>query len=213
MNNDSKKHSSLSDRQLELLEFIQQCCHQEHRMPSYREMAKSLGVSAVGTIQDHVSVLVDKGYLLKDGRQLKLAEARTSAMLSVPIVGEVAAGSLQDAYEVSMGTLVVSPQLMDRKANETDFFALRVKGESMIDAGIFHGDYVVVRKNIRVKNGDYIVADINGEATVKEIKLPEGKEARVTLIPHNKGMKPFHVEADENFKVLGRVVAVQRYMS
>jgi repressor LexA len=213
MTNDSKKHSSLSPRQLELLEYIQETCHNEHRMPSYREMAKALDVSAVGTIQDHVNVLVEKGHLVKDGRNLKLTENRSSPMLSVPIVGEVAAGSLQDAYEVALGTIAVSPHLLDRKAAANDFFALRVKGESMVDAGIYHGDYVVVRKNVRPKTGDFVVADVNGEATVKELKLPSGGENRVTLIPHNTSLKPILVDADENFKILGRVVAVQRYFN
>ena len=213
MNNDSKKHSSLSPRQLELLEFIQRACHEEHRMPSYREMAKALGVSAVGTIQDHINVLVEKGYLEKDGRSVKLAEARATPILSVPIVGEVAAGSLQDAYEVALGTLALSPDLVDRRAQPHDFFALRVKGDSMVDAGIFHGDYVVVKKNTRPKTGDIVVADVNGEATVKELKLPSANDSRVTLIPHNKLLKPIVLEPTQEFKILGRVISVQRYMN
>lgn len=213
MNNDSKKHSALSPRQLELLDYIQQTCHHEHRMPSYREMAKALKVSAVGTIQDHINVLVEKGHLEKDGRAVKLAEARSTPILSVPIIGEVAAGSLQDAYEVSLGTLALSPDLVDRRSQASDFFALRVKGESMIDAGILHGDFVVVRKNTRPKSGDIVVADVNGEATVKELKLPTSSEARVTLIPHNKTLKPILLEPDENFKILGRVISVQRYIN
>jgi len=211
MNNDLKKHSSLSPRQLELLDYIQETCHNEHRMPSYRDMAKALNVNAVGTIQDHVNVLVEKGYLEKEGRVIRLAESRTTPILSVPILGEVAAGSLQDAYEVALGTLALTPDLLDRKSQPSDFFALRVKGDSMFDAGIYHGDYVVVRKNTRPKTGDIVVADVNGEATVKELKLPSGSEKSVTLIPHNKALKPIHVSADENFKVLGKVVSVQRY--
>ena len=182
-------------------------------MPSYREMAKALNVSAVGTIQDHIGVLVERGHLIREGRNIKLSENRSGPMLSIPIVGEVAAGSLQDAHEVALGTLAVSPNLLDRKGGPADFFALRVKGESMIDVGIYHGDFVVVRKNARVRTGDIVVAALNDEATVKEILLPTKGEGTVQLIPKNRTMKPIVVPADENFKVLGKVVAVQRYFN
>jgi len=207
----SESKGNLTCRQNELLEYITECVHSEHRMPSYREMAKALKVSAVGTVQDHVQVLVEKGYLVKEGRQLRLAETRSGPMLSVPIVGEVAAGQLHDAYEVALGTLALSPNLLDSKSDAKDLFALRVKGDSMVDAGIYEGDYVVVRQNIKVKTGDIVVASYAHEATVKEISFSKTHSGEVVLIPHNKRLPPIHVKADEEFRVLGKVVSVQRY--
>jgi repressor LexA len=184
-------------------------------MPSYREMAKALKVSAVGTIQDLVQILIERGCLCKDGRNLKLAENRSGPMFSVPIVGEVAAGALQDAYEIALGTLPISPLLLhSSKSDNNAYFALRVKGESMIEAGIHHGDFVVVRRNARVKSGDIIVAAWQGEATVKEVQFPDKASGnKVHLIPKNRSMKTIVVPADEDFSILGKVVCVQRYIA
>ncbi len=202
----------LTNRQRELLQFIDECVNQEHRVPSYREMAKAMKVSAVGTIQDHIKVLLDKGFIEKTSKGLKLAGARQGPVLSVPIIGEVAAGSLQDAYEVAMGAVPLSPDFLRGKASGSDFFALRVVGESMIEAGINPKDFVIVQKNARVKTGDIVVASHRGEATVKELRLPKKDSGLVELIPKNKTMKTIVIKADEEFKVLGKVVAVHRYL-
>jgi len=201
----------LTDRQRELLEFIQSHVSQEQRFPSYRDMAKAMKVSAVGTIQDHVQALVDNGSLEKDGRKLRLAQNRQIPVLTVPIVGEVAAGALQDAFEVALGAVTVTPELLKERAGPQDLFALRVRGESMIDAGIQQGDLIIVHKSARVKNGDFVVADYDGEATVKELGLPKTKGAPVLLIPHNSRMSPIEVPASEKLKILGKVVSVQRF--
>ena len=203
----------ITARQQELLQFIDECVNHEHRVPSYREMAKALKVSAVGTIQDHISILLERGLLEKTSKGLKLAGARQGPVLSIPIIGDVAAGSLQDAYEVAMGALPISPELLRGKATSSDFFALRVSGESMIDAGIYSKDYIVVQKNARVRSGDIVVASHQGQATVKELKLPKSVSGQVELIPKNKSMKSIFVKADEDFKVLGKVVAVHRYFN
>jgi repressor LexA len=213
----------LTARQRELLDYIQEIASRESRMPSYREMAKALGVSAVGTVQDHVQALVEMGYLEKEmhgGRSiLKIAEVRRAAAVGVPIVGEVAAGALQDAYEVSLGTLPLSPEFLSSSLKSKgasvgeSLFALRVKGESMVDAGIYPRDFVVVQKNAQVRNGDIVVASVRGEATVKEIEMPRRSGEPLRLIPHNKRMSPIEVTLDEEVQVLGKVVAVHRYLS
>jgi len=201
----------LTERQRELLEFIQSYVSQEQRFPSYRDMAKGMNVSAVGTIQDHVQALVDSGSLEKDGRKIRLAQNRQVPVLTVPIVGEVAAGSLQDAFEVSLGAVTVSPDLLKESAGPQDLFALRVRGDSMIDAGIQQGDLIIVHKGARVRNGDFVVADYEGSATVKELQLPKTKGAPIQLIPHNSRMSPIELDPSEKFKILGKVVSVQRF--
>ena len=208
----------LTSRQRELLEFIESSVGREGRMPSYREMALALGVSAVGTIQDHIEVLVKCGYLEKSkkGKKtlLKLAGHRQSPMVAVPIVGEVAAGSLRDAFEVALGSLPVSlAQLGGRSAKAGAHFALRITGESMIDAGILPGDMIVVDRGARVKSGDIAVVDRNGESTVKEIQFPQKNEKGIRLVPHNKALKTVVIpESEENFRIVGKVISVQRFL-
>jgi repressor LexA len=201
----------LTDRQRELLEYLQNYVSREQRFPSYREMAKAMGVSAVGTIQDHIQALIDNGSLEKDGRKLKLAQNRQVPVLTVPIVGEVAAGALQDAFEVALGAITITPDMMRERASSQDLFALRVRGESMIEAGIHPGDLLVIHKQARVRNGDFVVVDYEGEATVKEIEMPKNKSAPVRLIPHNATMSPIEVFPSEKLRILGKVVSVQRF--
>lgn len=202
---------NLSDRQRELLKLIENSVQQEQRVPSYREMAKKLGVSAVGTIQDHIGALVRFGYLEKKGRAIRLSGHRQSPSLNIPIVGEVAAGALQDAFEVALGTLQVSPATLRHPKDSEAYFALKVRGESMIEAGIYEGDFLVIDKNAKTKSGDIVVAQYQNEATVKTIQYPKNKNDVITLIPHNRTMKPMQVKASEEFQVLGKVVSLQRY--
>jgi len=126
---------------------------------------------------------------------------------------------LQDAYEVAMGTLPFSPEflpnsLKSKSASAGDsLFALRVKGESMIEAGIYPRDFVVVQKGVTVRTGDIVVASVRGEATVKEIRMPRRSGDPLILLPHNKTMEPIEVSPDEDVQILGKVVAVHRYMN
>ena len=214
----NKEHQSeaqsrkITSRQRDLLEYIQKTVHSEHRMPSYREMAKALGVSAVGTIQDHIRALVEEGLIVKGDKGLSLSEERQSSYIGVPIVGEVAAGTLTDAFEVSMGTLPL-PRVeagISTKFSPENFFALRVSGESMRDAGIYPKDFVIVNRKASVKNGDIVVASINAEATVKEIRFM--KNGGCELIPHNPSFNVIKIAPQtENFKILGKVISVQRF--
>jgi repressor LexA len=201
----------LSDRQRELLQIIEQGIQQEQRMPTYREMAERLNVSAVGTVQDHIQALIRCGYLEKKGRKLRLSGHRQSPTINIPIIGEVAAGSLQDAFEVALGTLQVSPNTIRNPKGSEAYFALKVRGESMIDIGIFEGDFLIVDKAARTKSGDVVVAQHHNEATVKTIQYPKTKNEPLLLIPQNARMKPISIKPNEDFNVLGKVVALQRF--
>jgi len=206
-------NKKLTHRQLELLRYIESVIQSEQRVPSYREMAKALNLSAVGSIQDLVKTLIEKEFLEKGEKGLRLAGARQSPVMTIPIVGEVAAGAMQDAFEVAMGSLPLSPDLLPARSTSEDFFALRVSGESMIDAGILPRDILVIYKKARVRSGDIVVASHRGEATVKEYRAPKKSGDAVELIPHNKKLKPILVPANEEFQILGKVISVQRYLA
>lgn len=203
---------TVSQRQIDLLKYIEECMCEQQRIPSYREMAKAMNVSAVGTIQDHLKKLMEAGYLVKDGKNIQLAPKKQTPILSIPIVGEVAAGPLTEAIEDSGASLPVSKDMLKHSNNVDDYFALRVKGNSMIEAGICEGDMVVIYQKARVKSGDFIVARLHGDATLKEIRFPKKNSKKVELIPWNKELDVIKVEANEDFEVLGKVVALQRFL-
>jgi repressor LexA len=213
--------SVLSPRQKELFEYIETVSHREHRMPSLREMAKALDVKAVGTIQDHIRFLVQKGFLVKEKKSFRISAHRSCSMITVPVVGTISAGTLTDAFEVALGTVAFSPQ--HKVKDPSKLLALRVQGESMIDAGIFSGDIAIVDRSRSAKSGDIVVATYNDQATVKELRiLGEGKTKNlksvsdnsivVELVPHNPKFSVIRIQPDERLEVVGPVVALHRYM-
>ena len=206
----ASKPSALTSRQAELLCFIEGVANVEHRMPSYREMAAALKLSAVGSIQDLIKALLQKKYLTKQGRHIVLSAKRQSSVLQVPLLGVVAAGSLSEAIEHPMGVMAFSKQLVPAKKNSR-FFALRVQGESMIEAGIYQGDYVLVDAGSEARSGDTVVARFRGEATLKEIFF---KSKEIVLHPRNKTLKDIVIfeEQRSELEVLGKVLLVQRVL-
>jgi repressor LexA len=209
--------AELTPRQKELLSFIEEISGTEHRMPSFREMAAALKLSAVGSVQDLISALIQKDYITKKGRHLALSSKRQSSVVHVPIVGVVAAGSLTEAMENNLGVLAFSPELVSAKyasklQQGRNVFALRVQGQSMVEAGILEGDYVVVQAQDEFKSGDTVVARYQGEATVKEIYF---KSKDIILHPRNSSMQDivFHQKDSQDLEILGKVVAVQRVLA
>jgi len=199
--------SPLTPKQLAVLECIQDETSQLGRPPTYREIAKILGDVAVGTIQDHVRALIQKGYLEKpagsqEGRARGFRLAHQRGSLEIPILGRVPAGRPIEAIEESEGTVSVPAHVRG------ELFALQVVGESMIEAGILDGDTVVVKKQSHAENGDIIVAMIDGEATVKYL---EKKSGRVRLLPANPRFQPVEIPAGSTNVIQGKVVSVQRF--
>jgi repressor LexA len=132
-------------------------------------------------------------------------------------VGVVAAGSLTEAMENNLGVLAFSPELVSAKyasklQQGRNVFALRVQGQSMVEAGILEGDYVVVQAQDEFKSGDTVVARYQGEATVKEIYF---KSKDIILHPRNSSMQDivFHQKDSQDLEILGKVVAVQRVLA
>ncbi len=198
---------NLTDAQKAILEFIEKATEENGAPPSYREIQEHFGYKAVGTVQDHIKALIQKGALEKASGENRRARGLVSLQRKVTnakrveIYGEIAAGSPRDSQSVSLGSLVID-EALSRKPS----FALRVVGDSMIEVGIFEGDLLIIEKNHAVKNGDIIAALVDGETTVKRYVE---KEAAIYLVPENKRLKPLRI-TKQQFEIQGKVVGLQR---
>jgi repressor LexA len=173
--------------------------------PTVREIQESLGFRSVQTARGHLDILVQQGLLSKEPRKsrgYRLPGSSGPLSMMVPILGRVQAGALTDAVEDLEGYITVQSRFP-----RSQLFALRTKGESMIDAGILPKDILIVRKQPVADPGDIVVAMVDGEATVKILKVVEG---RVELHPANPAFHPI-VPTEETFSILGKVVEVRRY--
>lgn len=212
----------LTDRQEDILIFIQQFLQENGYPPTLREIGKKFGISSTFGVKRHLEALTKKGYLsilsnasrgisiTKDdefevGSNAAFTEREQSDR--IPIIGRVAAGSPILAEENVEGSIVIDQSFL-KKAK--DCFALKVKGESMIDAGIFEGDVVIVSPQAAVANGDIIVASLDNEVTVK---IYEIKNNEIKLIPQNKNYMPIVVENKNDFSIVGKVTGVVRWFN
>jgi repressor LexA len=202
----------LTARQRQILDFIRADIHRRGFPPSVREIGEAVGLSSSSTVHSHLAALEAKGLLRRDPskpRALEVLDYRDTergvdyeAVQAVPLVGQVAAGAPILAAENIEATLPLPASF----AGEGTFI-LRVKGESMIDAGILNGDYVVIRQQRDANNGDIVVAMLNEEATVKRF-FREG--SRIRLQPENASMDAIYADETVDFAVLGKVVALFR---
>ncbi len=203
----------LTDRQAEILKFIERTVGDRGYPPSVREIGQAVGLTSPSTVHSHLETLQRLGYLRKDPSKPRAIEVRWDAasgsmgerrpVRHVPLLGDVAAGTGVLANE-HVEELVPLPADL---TGDGELFMLRVRGDSMIEMGIFDGDFVVVRSQQTADNGDVVVAGIPGEeATVKTYRR---KGAVVTLVPHNATMEPLQFPADD-VAIYGRVVTVLR---
>ena len=209
----SPEGARLTDRQRQVLEFIDTEVRRRGYPPSVREIGEAVGLSSPSTVHAHLAALQDKGYIHRDPtkpRALEITFEPTSGatverrpVRHVPLVGDVAAGTGVLAAENIEETLPVPEDL----TGDGDLFMLRVRGDSMIEVGIYDGDYVVVRSQPTAENGEIVVAGIPGEeATVKTFLRRRNK---IVLRPENTTMDEMVFDADE-ITVYGRVVTVLR---
>jgi repressor LexA len=201
----------LSPKQASILEYIRAEIADTGRPPTFRDIAKHFGNKAVGTVQDHIRALIDKGFLEKDetvSRGIRLV-ARSEAF-DIPVLGAVPAGNPIEAIHDLQGALAVPNHFAGRALGKSRdaLFALRVKGESMIDAGILDGDFVIVRKQNDADHGEIVVAMIDGEATVKTL---EKKGGRMRLLPKNPRFAPIEIPPGSESVIQGKVVGLQRF--
>jgi repressor LexA len=206
----------LSPRQRDVLDFISSTLAHRQVPPTYREIGDALGIASTNGVADHVKALIKKGYIKKidpgpDGagvaRGLQLTDKagskRRGAVVSVPLVGHVAAGQPILAEENYERALHLDRGLVP----DGVIFALRVRGESMIEEGIHDGDFVIVKQQSTARNGDIVVALVDGDATVKHF-FREGP--RIRLQPANSDMDPIYVDASNTTLIQGLVVGVYR---
>nr|WP_206524268.1 transcriptional repressor LexA [Lujinxingia sediminis] len=228
-----KPLTKLTNRQAKVLELIADHIQKVGYPPTIRELGDALGIRSTNGVNDHLKALEKKGYLSREdakSRTLRplfwpngdafdlspsaagqgdVAMEPDSDVHQVPVVGRIAAGLPISAIEQTEEVVAIGEGLLGR---HPDLFALRVKGESMIEDGIFDGDYIFVRKQSDVRDGVIVAAMVDGEATVKRLFREKGQ---VRLQPANASMEPIYVREEDgrDTSVLGAVVGVFRRLN
>lgn len=206
----------ITKRQQQIYDYIRSYQEEKGYPPSVREMAAAVGLSSPSTVHAHLNALEERGLIKRDrtkpraievfnedgssAKQNPGAETETRGSITLPLVGRVAAGMPILAEQNIEDTFTVPTEI----ATDASSFILEVHGESMINVGIYNGDYIIVREQHSATNGEIIVAMIDGEATVKTFYKEQG---RVRLQPENDTMEPIYAD---NPTVLGKVVALMR---
>ena len=210
---DTMAEKAISRRQREILEFIESQTRERGFPPSVREIGEAVGLTSPSTVHSHLNTLTKLGYLRRDPTKPRAIEVRWDPnsgvvmerrpVRHVPLVGDVAAGTDVLAQENVEELFPVPTDF----TGDGDLFMLRVRGESMIEAGILDGDFVIAAQQSTARHGDIVVAGIpGGEATVKTYR-EEGD--RVVLVPANSTMEPM-VFSPDDVTIYGRVVTVMR---
>ncbi|MDR7556335.1 MAG: transcriptional repressor LexA [Armatimonadota bacterium] len=196
----------LTRRQADILTFVKRYTETHGYPPSVREIGQAMGLTSSSTVHSHLAALERKGYLRRDPskpRALEILEAGgrpSRKVVPVPVVGRVAAGVPLLAEENIEDHLPLPADLV----NGDETFALRVSGDSMIEAGILDGDLVIVRRQATANNGDIVVARLGDEATVKYFYR---EKDRIRLQPAHPAMAPIYVT---DVVIEGKAIAVLR---
>ena len=198
----------LTDRQRAVLDFIRESIARDGRPPTQREIATRFKLASTYGVQRHLDALERKGFIERDSnasRGVRLSPALREAT-GLPLVGQVAAGAPDLAIENVEGYLPFAEAYPDTKG----LYCLRVKGDSMIDAGILPGDYVVVRQKPDFVDGEIGIAIMDDEATVKRLRRVGRK---IELKPANRKYPTRRIDpAEREFHYGGKVVGVHRFM-
>jgi repressor LexA len=193
---------TLTKRQKEILDFIQNFIDAHDYAPSYREIANFFKLGSIATVADHLENLEKKGFLTKDhneARSLQLTPRFDERAFEIPLMGLVAAGYPIEAIRTSE-TIDIPRDMMGKNV-----FALKVRGESMIEDGIFDGDYIIIEQTDNPRNGEIVVALVDNEnATLKRFYREKN---RIRLQPANSNFKPIY---SNKVIVQGRVKGVIR---
>ena len=194
------------DMQEKILAYIQTVLREQGYAPSVREIGEAVGLKSTSTVHGHLTRLEKKGLLRRDAMKPRAMTAAADPVCSdddvcrIPVIGRVAAGSPILAEENTETVLPLPAELV----GDGELFVLRVRGESMINAGILNDDYIVVRKQPDARNGEIVVALVEDEATVKRFYKENG---HFRLQPENDNMEPIIVP---EVVILGRVVSLLR---
>lgn len=200
-------YPDLSQRQNEILMFIKSEIRRKGYPPSVREIGDAVGLMSSSTVHGHLQTLEEKGYVRRDPTKPRAIEILDSSsdvsekkVIHVPIIGRVTAGQPILAQENIEDTFPLPEGLV----NSDNVFLLKVRGESMIDAGILNGDLILVRQQNTAINGEIVVALIGDEATVKRFFR---EKTLIRLQPENSMMEPIY---SQDVTILGKVIGVFR---
>jgi len=207
----SSTKPELTTRQVSILDFIKTSTESQGYAPSMREIGEAAGLNSPASVKYQLDILEEKGFIRRDadrGRAMEVVlpesmsgeSAHTDKTRFIPLVGSIAAGVPITADQHVEETLPLPESLVGKG----DLFMLKVKGESMINAAICDGDYVVIRQQKDANNGEIVAAMIDGEATVKTFSRKGG---HIWLLPANDDFAP--IDGD-HCEILGKVTAVLR---
>ncbi|MPZ73850.1 MAG: transcriptional repressor LexA [Nitriliruptorales bacterium] len=207
-------HPALTRRQQQILEVIRDAVETRGYPPSVREIGEAVGLRSPSSVHGQLAALERGGFLRRDPSRPRAIEVRfdpdtelsmpVTAAKHVPLVGEIAAGAPILAEERVEDVYPLPKDLV----GDGTLFMLRVRGESMLQAGVVPGDLVVIRQQPQVEQGEMCAAMIDGEATVKFFRRTS--EGEIFLDPANDGYQPIPVPPDSDGTILGKVVAVLR---
>jgi len=202
---------NLNSRQTAIFDFIKQEIKDKGYPPSVREIGEAIGLSSPSTVHMHLTALEKKGYIHRNKSKNRALEVcyedndtdvqETREMVDIPVIGQISAGLPMFAEENIEDTF---PVPLDFLHSNKQLFMLRVYGESMIDAGIYNGDYLIVEDAANALNGEIVVALIDDEATVKTFYRENG---HIRLQPENTSMSPIIVE---NIEIIGKPIGLFR---
>ncbi len=195
---------ALTERQQKIFNFISHFILTHGYSPSMRDIGANFGIVSTNGVNRHLDALEKKGWLTKSGTSRGIVlTTRGSGSVALPLVGTVRAGHLQPAVEDIQGYFSV-----DKLQVKGDgCFFLKVKGDSMIGAGIFDGDLALVRPQLTAENRDTVVVMVDGEATLKWFYK---EQHRIRLQPANPNMAPIFIGPDREVSVIGKVVGIYR---
>lgn len=215
------QEGDLSRRQREILDFIVHTVQERGYPPTVREIGEAVGLASPSTVHTHLRTLEGKGYLRRDptkpraievrwegggGRREPGIRKRNVRVRALPVYGSIAAGPSSLAQQSLEDMIGVPEDFVDG----TPHFVLKVKGDSMVGAGILEGDLAVVRAQPDARDGEIVVAQVEGptgeaEATIKRLRRERGS---LFLVPENPSMRP--IEAPGDLRILGKLVAILR---
>ncbi len=217
---ETSSRKELTKRQEEILDYIKKYSKENRMPPTVREIGIHFDISSTNGVRSILGALIKKGYINRSPRLSRgieivdtgnnsedVKDIVPSNTIEIPIVGRVAAGTPILAVQNLEGTVTIDRDFL---ACRTDVFALRVKGDSMINAGIFDGDLIFARQQKTADRGEIIVAQVDNEATVKYYHPSEN---HVELRPANPSYNPIIVKKDKDFSIAGRVIGVMRKIS
>ncbi len=205
----------MTERQKEILKFIYDFINTNGFPPTYREIGNHFNIASTFGVKRHLDALKKKGYIKVDSnsnRSISLTETahlnfntiKENNSIEIPILGRVAAGYPILSEQNIEGSLFIDSSLIKKGSN---YFGLKVRGDSMIEDGIFEGDTVIVKSQKNATNNDIIIAMIDNDTTVKRYK---NMKDHIELIPANKDFNPIIVSSKDEFSILGKVVGVYR---